>query len=262
MLLHSSALEQFGIYGVWYVPSDVYVLSWVFPFIPFCTHVWSFSSYFVSLIVNFVLFIYFFSVGTLRDPLVYSRFISIISSFLSAVYLIINEIFLFNSGRFFYTSLLFILFSLILVANLMGLTPYSIALTSHFSVTFAMAFLLFFMLNLSGLFYNGIFLLSLFFPVGTPGVIVPLLVFIEFISYIARMFSLSIRLFANITAGHILVKIISGFVFLLVHFVAVFCSGWALLSLLWGLEFFISILQAYVFLVLVTIYTQDSMALH
>ena len=97
---------------------------------------------------------------------------------------------------------------------------------------------------------------------GTPGVIVPLLVFIEFISYIARMFSLSIRLFANITAGHILVKIISGFVFLLVHFVAVFCSGWALLSLLWGLEFFISILQAYVFLVLVTIYTQDSMALH
>lgn len=87
--------------------------------------------------------------------------------------------------------------------------------------------------------------------------IVPLLVLIEIISYFARVFSLSIRLFANITAGHILLKILSWFIFLLFNFFFLSISGFLLICLLWCLEFFISILQAYVFLILLCIYLNE-----
>jgi F-type H+-transporting ATPase subunit a len=117
-------------------------------------------------------------------------------------------------------------------------------------------------MNLTGMYYHGTNLLSLFFPAGTPIMIVPLLIMIEIISYFARMFSLAIRLFANITAGHILLKILSWFVYLLIDIFFLSIWGFLLITLLWGLEFFISLLQAYVFLILLCIYVIDVLNLH
>jgi F-type H+-transporting ATPase subunit a len=93
--------------------------------------------------------------------------------------------------------------------NFFGLIPYSFALTSYFSVTFFFSFIFFFTLFFIGILLHGLQVLNLFIPPGTPFLILPLLFCIEVISYFARVFSLAIRLFANITAGHILLYIFS-----------------------------------------------------
>ena len=97
---------------------------------------------------------------------------------------------------------------------------------------------------------------------GTPVIIMPLLILIECISYFARVFSLSIRLFANITAGHILLKILSWFVFLLMQVFFIGFAGFFLITILWCLEFFIACLQAYVFLILLCIYLNEVLDLN
>ncbi len=165
-------------------------------------------------------------------------------------------------GKINYYSLLIFIFCLIGFFNVLGLIPYSFALTSQFVLTFFFSSLYFITLNLTGMYYHGGNLLNLFFPAGTPILITPLLIMIEIISYFARMFSLAIRLFANITAGHILLKILSWFVFLLADIFVISIWGFLLITLLWGLEFFISLLQAYVFLILLCIYVNDVLNLH
>jgi len=112
-----------------------------------------------------------------------------------------------------------------------------------------------------GIYYHGFKILNLFLPSGTPVIIMPLLILIEFISYFARIFSLSIRLFANITAGHILLKILSWFIFLLFNVFLLSVSGFFLITILWILEFFIAILQSYVFLILLCIYLNEVLTL-
>lgn len=107
--------------------------------------------------------------------------------------------------------LIFTTFMLILVCNLLGMIPYSFTVTSHLIVTFSIALAIFIGINILGILLHGKHFLSLFFPPGAPLALAPLLVMIELVSYVFRVLSLSIRLFANLMSGHTLLKILSSF---------------------------------------------------
>jgi ATP synthase subunit 6 len=117
-----------------------------------------------------------------------------------------------------YFPLIFVTFVTTLCCNLLGMIPYSFTVTSHLIVTFCAALAAFVGLNIVGVMKNRSHFLSLFFPPGAPMALAPLLVFIEFVSYIFRVLSLSIRLFANLMSGHTLLKILSGFAWVAVSF--------------------------------------------
>lgn len=170
---------------------------------------------------------------------------------------IITDILTHSKGKIYFLVLLLFLFFFIVFLNFFGLIPYSFAITSYFSVTFFFSFSFFFVLFFIGILMHGIQVLNLFIPPGTPFIILPLLFIIEVISYFARIFSLAIRLFANITAGHILLYIFSWFVSMLFDIIGFSVFGFFLIVALWVLESFISILQAYVFVVLITLYLNE-----
>ncbi len=159
--------------------------------------------------------------------------------------------------------LVFSLFMFVLVANLFGMFPYFFTVTSHIIVTFALAMLVIGTVVIYGFYKNGLSFLKLFVPSGIPGVLMPLVVMIEVISFISRPISLSVRLFANMLAGHITLKVFAGFVVSLSAMGAVGIGG-ALLPLamtvaLTGLEFLVAFLQAYVFAVLTCMYLNDAL---
>ena len=163
--------------------------------------------------------------------------------------------------RFF--PLVFALFMFILVANLLGMFPYFFTVTSHIIVTFALAMLVIGTVVVYGFMKNGLGFLKLFVPSGIPGPLVPLVVLIEVISFLSRPISLSVRLFANMLAGHITLKVFAGFVTSLGALGAVGVVG-AILPLLMtialtGLEFLVAFLQAYVFAVLTCMYLNDAL---
>ena len=152
------------------------------------------------------------------------------------------------------------LFVFILLCNLLGMVPYSFTPTSHIVVTFAMAAVVFVGVTIIGFVRHGVHFLSLFVPKGVPFVLLLLLVPIEIISYFVRPFSLSIRLFANMLAGHTMLKVFGGFVVMLG-----ILGGWAPLAFIvvfTGLEFLIAFLQAYVFAILTCLYLNDAIHLH
>ncbi len=113
--------------------------------------------------------------------------------------------------RYQYFSVLFFLFLFIFISNIVGLIPYSFTITSSFIITFFLAAMHFIGINLIGIVEHRWEITNLFLPSGVPNAIAPILVPIEFVSYIARIFSLSIRLFANMMSGHALLKILIGF---------------------------------------------------
>ncbi|MCB1438749.1 MAG: F0F1 ATP synthase subunit A, partial [Nitratireductor sp.] len=148
----------------------------------------------------------------------------------------------------------FSLFMFVLVANLFGMFPYFFTVTSHIIVTFALAMLVIGTVVFYGFYKNGLGFLKLFVPDGVPGLLVPLVVLIEVISFLSRPISLSVRLFANMLAGHITLKVFAGFVASLSAMGAIGIGG-AILPLamtvgLTALEFLVAFLQAYVFAVL------------
>jgi F-type H+-transporting ATPase subunit a len=152
------------------------------------------------------------------------------------------------------------LFVFILFCNVLGLIPYSFTATSHIIVTFAMAAVVFVGVTVIGFARHGTHFLSLFVPKGVPFVLLLLLVPIEIISYFVRPFSLSIRLFANMLAGHTMLKVFGGFVVMLG-----IIGGWAPLAFIvvfTGLELLIAFLQAYVFAILTCLYLNDAVHLH
>ncbi|GAA2852738.1 ATP synthase F0 subcomplex A subunit [Aminobacter aminovorans] len=163
--------------------------------------------------------------------------------------------------RFF--PLVFSLFMFVLVANLIGLFPYFFTVTSHLIVTFALALLVIGTVIVYGFMKHGFGFLKLFVPHGVPGVLVPLVVLIEVISFLSRPISLSVRLFANMLAGHITLKVFAGFVTSLSAFGAVGVVG-SILPLfmtvaITGLEVLVAFLQAYVFAVLTCMYLNDAL---
>lgn len=163
--------------------------------------------------------------------------------------------------RFF--PMVFSLFMFVLVANLLGMFPYFFTVTSHLIVTFVLAMLVIGTVVVYGFWKHGLGFLNLFVPSGVPGILMPLVVMIEIISFLSRPISLSVRLFANMLAGHITLKVFAGFVTSLGALGALGIGG-AILPLimtvaLTGLEFLVAFLQAYVFAVLTCMYLNDAL---
>ena len=159
--------------------------------------------------------------------------------------------------------MVFSLFMFVLVANLLGLFPYFFTVTSQIIVTFMLALLVIGTVVVYGFMKHGLGFLKLFVPQGVPGILVPLVVLIEVISFLSRPISLSVRLFANMLAGHITLKVFAGFVTSLSAFGAVGVAG-AILPLamtvaITALEFLVAFLQAYVFAVLTCMYLNDAL---
>ncbi len=158
-----------------------------------------------------------------------------------------------------YFPFVFTLFTFILVMNLLGMIPYSFTVTSHIIVTFALAALVFVVVTAIGFARHGVGYLKLFVPEGVPMWLMPLIVPIELISYLIRPVSLSVRLFANMMAGHTMLKVFAGFVVSL----GIFGFAPLLFTIAFtGLEFVVAFLQAFIFAVLTCIYLNDAVNMH
>jgi len=165
-----------------------------------------------------------------------------------------------------YFPLIFSLFMFILTCNLLGMIPYSFTVTSHIIVTFGLGFSIFLGVTILGFQEHGLSYFSLLVPSGAPKAMIPALVIIETVGYIVKPISLSVRLFANMMAGHTLLKIIAGFGWSIFSFGGIFyVLGFipmVILVLLIGLEFAVAGIQAYVFTLLVSTYIKDAIHLH
>lgn len=153
----------------------------------------------------------------------------------------------------------FSLFLFVLMANLLGLLPWQFTITSHIVVTFTLASLVFLTVVLVGLWRHGWHFFSLFWPSGTPLALAPLVIPVELMSFLSRPVSLSIRLFANMMAGHTILKVFATFV--------VMMGLWGFVPLvltviLTGFELAVSVVQAYIFSVLACVYLRDAIELH
>ena len=158
-----------------------------------------------------------------------------------------------------YFPFIFTLFMFIVALNVLGLMPYSFTATSHIAVTFALAAFIFLAVTFIAIYRHGLKFFGFFLPHGTPWWLAPLMIFIELFAYLASPISLSVRLGANMMAGHTMLKVIAGFVTAMGVFGIV---PLAFLMVLSGFELFVAILQAYIFTVLTCVYLNDSIHLH
>jgi F-type H+-transporting ATPase subunit a len=168
-----------------------------------------------------------------------------------------------GEGGMQFFPLVFSLFMFILISNMVGLIPYNFTVASHIIITAALALLVFITVLVYGFWKNGLHFFNLFVPKGIPIYILPLVVFIEVLSFLSRPISHSVRLFANMLAGHITLKVFAGFVTLLG---SLGVAGWlgatlplALTVALTALELLVAFLQAYVFTILTCIYLNDAL---
>ena len=165
-----------------------------------------------------------------------------------------------------YFPFLYALFIFILINNLIGMVPYSFASTSHFVLTFALSFTIVLGATILGFQKHGLVFFSLLVPAGCPLALLPLLVLIEFISYLARNISLGLRLAANILSGHMLLNILAGFTYnIMTSGIIFFFLGLVALSFIIAfssLELGIAFIQAQVFVVLSSGYIKDGLDLH
>ena len=165
-----------------------------------------------------------------------------------------------------YFPFIYTLFIFILMNNLIGMIPYSFASTSHFVLTFTLSFTIVLGATILGFQKHGLKFFSLLVPAGCPLALLPLLVFIEFVSYLARNVSLGLRLAANILSGHMLLNILAGFTYnIMTSGIVFFLLGLVPLAFIIafsGLEFGIAFIQAQVFVVLTSSYIKDGLDLH
>lgn len=159
-----------------------------------------------------------------------------------------------------FAPLIFSLFMFVLFCNLLGMIPYSFTSTSHITVTFTLAILVFLTVTIVGFVKHGLHFFSLFLPHGTPSWLAPLLIVIELVAYLARPISLSLRLAANMVAGHVLLKVLAGFMVVMSFYLKVVPAPF--IVILVGFEIFIAILQAYIFTILSCVYLNDAVNLH
>lgn len=171
-----------------------------------------------------------------------------------------------GSANEIYLPFIYSLFFFILIANLNGNVPYSFAIRTSAIVSLGLSFTIFFGVTLLGLQRHGVHFFSYFVPAGTPLMRVPSLVLIEMISYLARAFSLGVRLFSNIVAGHTLLKILSGMLWNLITtsivVLVLTLIPMVMFLALVGIEIAVSVIQAYVFVVLTCVYLRDRLELH
>ncbi len=195
--------------------------------------------------------------GVLRPKIVPNRWQAMTEMTYGFVAELLDETMGFKGKK--YLPFIFTLFMFILMGNLIGMVPYNFTFTSHIIVTFGLAMIAFGMATLIGFIRHGFHYFSLFVPKGAPVYMLPIIVPIEILSYLSRPISLSVRLFANMMAGHTMLKVFAGFT------VALGIFGIAPLAvnvLLTAFEILVAILQAYVFTILTCIYFRDSIHLH
>jgi len=218
----------------------------------------SFTNASLFMIISSILILLLLFFGTKKKSLVPSRIQFITELSYTFVAKMINDTAGTSAKSFF--PFIFTLFMFVLFANMVGMLPYSFTVTSHIIVTFVLAAIVFIGVTVLGFIKHGFKYLQLFVPKGVPLVLLPLIVVIEIISYLSRPVSLSVRLFANMMAGHTMLKVFGGFVISLG-----LLGGWLPLGFsvaLTGLEILVAFLQAYVFAILTCIYLNDALNLH
>jgi F-type H+-transporting ATPase subunit a len=203
-------------------------------------------------------------VGMARRAVVPGRLQSLTESAYEFIHNLVTNQVGHEGKRFF--PFVFALFMFVLVGNLLGMLPYFFTFTSHIAVTFTLAAIVFVLITVVALAIHGTHFFSYFFPEGAPKALAPLIIPIELISYLSRPVSLSVRLFANMVAGHVMLKVFATFVVLMGSAGAIGVAGatlpLALNIALIGFELLVAFLQAYVFAILTCIYLHDAVHLH
>jgi len=217
----------------------------------------SFTNSSLMMVITIVAVSVFLIVGMRRQSTVPGRWQSIAElSYMFIANLVKDTV---GPGGRPYFPFIFTIFMFVLFGNLLGMIPYSYTFTSQIIVTFVLALVVFLGVTIIAIIKHKWHFLTFFMPPGVSLFMAPLLVPIEIISYLSRPISLSVRLFANMLAGHTLLKVFAGFVFALgVAGVA----PWLFIVALTGLEFVIAFLQAFVFAILTCLYLNDALHLH
>jgi len=218
----------------------------------------SFTNASLFMIISSILILLFLFLGTKKKSLVPTKMQFITEASYTFIAKMINDTA--GSGAKSFFPFIFTLFMFVLFANMVGMLPYSFTVTSHIIVTFVLAAIVFIGVTILGFIKHGFKYLEIFVPKGVPIILLPLIVIIEIISYLSRPVSLSVRLFANMMAGHTMLKVFGGFVISLG-----LLGGWLPLGFsvaLTGLEILVAFLQAYVFAILTCIYLNDALNLH
>jgi len=228
-----------------------------FDTIYFFSKKFDFLNIFFILIFLFIIIIYIYIYN------IFKLIPSVLQWFLEVLYKFLLETLIQQAGihSLFFFPFVFSIFFFILLSNIFGMLPFGFTITGHLSLTFFLAFgfnLGFFFL---GLIKHGIKFFKLFIPSGTPVFLLPLIIVIEIVSYLIRTLSLSIRLFANMMAGHCLLFVISSFVFSFLNNLGILSLFFIVLIYIaiFILEFAIAFLQSYVFTILLCIYLNDSL---
>ena len=200
--------------------------------------------------------------GNNETKLVPSKWSIALESLFASINSMVRE----QLGKEVYLPFIYSLFFFILIANLCGAVPYSFTITTSAIVAIGLSFTIWTAVTILGLSTHKLHFFSYFIPSGTPLALVPLLVLIELVSYLARAFSLGIRLFANVVAGHTLMKILATFLYQMFNtslIVAILTLiPFTLFLAIMTLELAVSVIQAYVFTILTCSYIKDSIELH
>jgi ATP synthase subunit 6 len=244
-----SPLEQFEI-----VPIFSFIIGSKFAFTN--------SSFFLLLVFFFILV--FFHLTLFKSTVIPNNWQLIAESIFFFVQGMLSESLAKKGEKFFpfvFTTFVFIFFS-----NFLGMIPYTFTVTSHIFLTFSLGMVSFIGLNIIGINKHGLFFFSLFLPPGAPLALAPLLVPIEIISYVFRVVALSVRLFANMMAGHTLLKILATFAWKMIMaggiFLFIQLFPMLVIIAITGLELAIAFLQAYVWTTLICLYFSDVISLH
>ncbi len=233
----------------------------IVPLVNFPSEQLAFTNSALWMAIAVVLSITFLSVATRKKALIPGRMQVFAESLYEFVAGMIREN-IGSKGRQ-YFPLIFTLFVIVLLGNMLGMLPYSFTYTSHIIVTAALAFFIFFIVMIVGIFKHGFHFFTLFLPPGVPMWLTPLIIPIEIMSFLIRPVTLSVRLFANMIAGHIMLKVFAGFS---VGMAAAMGTTGVLAGIgpmffnvvLIGFELLIAFLQAYVFAILSCIYLKDT----
>jgi len=244
-----SPLEQFEI-----VPIFSFIIGSKFAFTN--------SSFFLLLVFFFILV--FFHLTLFKSTVIPNNWQLIAESIFFFVQGMLSESLAKKGEKFFpfvFTTFVFIFF-----CNFLGMIPYTFTVTSHIFLTFSLGMVSFIGLNIIGINKHGLFFFSLFLPPGAPLALAPLLVPIEIISYVFRVVALSVRLFANMMAGHTLLKILATFAWKMIMaggiFLFIQLFPMLVIIAITGLELAIAFLQAYVWTTLICLYFSDVISLH
>lgn len=217
----------------------------------------SFTNSSLFMVLTIVSVMLFQVVGTRQKALIPGRFQSMVEMSYEFIAGMLKDTVGVEGIKYF--PFIFSLFMFILVANLFGMIPYSFTVTSHIIVTFALALMVFIAVTIIGFARHGTHFFRMFFPEGAPLAVAPILIPIEIISYFMRPITLSVRLFANMLAGHVILKVFAGFT------IALGFMGIAPLAVniaVTGFEFFVACIQAYIFTILSCLYLHDAVHMH